>query len=169
MPGRLLSCYPKAAIGAGVLESLVTHNDKEVHKRLLKLIRVLVSFSASRSFCIDMNSFEFEKSGTSEGEVLFLQKPDSISFCPTFTPQDKAALQYVQQITATPISLIKATFKELKNHFFPRTMVIIACTATQENFWIRLIQGLGIAPAGNHELCNILNLYKYSTLKKESL
>jgi len=169
MPGRLLSWYPKAAIGAGVLESLVAHNDKEVPKRILKLIRVQVSFSASCSFCIDMNSFEFLESGISEEEILCLQKPEGISTCPTFSPQEKAALEYVRQITATPISLKEVTLNELKNLFSPRAIVIIASTAAQVNFWTRLIQGFGIAPAGYHETCSVLNLEKYGTLKKGSL
>jgi len=167
MPGRLLSWYPKAALGAGVLESLVAHDDREVPGRLLKLIRVQVSFSASCTFCIDMNSFDFEGSGISEEEISFLQKPDGISSCPSFTPQEKAALNYVRQITATPISMKEKTLNALKSYYSPRAMVIIASTAAQVNFWTRLIQGLGIAPAGFHESCSVLNLHRYGTLEKD--
>ncbi|MDP3450495.1 MAG: hypothetical protein Q8R87_07920 [Anaerolineaceae bacterium] len=30
LPARILSWYPKAAIGSGVLESLVAHNDRNL-------------------------------------------------------------------------------------------------------------------------------------------
>ena len=168
MPGRLLSWYPKAALGAGVLESLVAHEDREVPVRLLKLIRIQVSFSASCTFCIDMNSFQFENYDISEEEILFLQNPRGVAACPTFSPGEKSALDYVRQITATPISLEEKTIKTLKSNFSPRAIVIIASTAAQVNFWTRLIQGLGIAPAGFHETCTVLNLDRYGTLRKES-
>ena len=34
------------------------------------------------------------------------------------------------------------------------------------NFWARLIQGLGIPPAGFHDACAVLDPDKYGTLKK---
>ena len=167
LPARLLSWYPKAAVGAGVLESLVAHDDKEVSGRLLKLIRVQVSFTSSCSFCIDMNSFEFEEAGISEDEILYLQNPDSIKVCKSITPPEKCALEYVRELTATPISIKTTTLNDLGHYFSDRAIVIIASTAAQVNFWTRLIQGLGIPPAGFHDACAVLNLDKYGTLKNE--
>ncbi len=166
LPGRLLSWYPKAALGAGVLESLVAHDDKEVTARLLKLIRVQVSFAASCTFCIDMNSFHFQETGISEDELLYLQQPDGITQCPSFAPQEKCALEYVRQVTATPIRIKKKTLDELKGYFSDRAMTIIVSTIAQVNFWTRLIQGLGIPPAGFHESCSVLHLDKYGTLQQ---
>ena len=37
---RVLLWYPKAALSSVLLESLITFNDREVNKRLLKLIRI---------------------------------------------------------------------------------------------------------------------------------
>ena len=46
LPARLLAWYPRAAVGAGVLESLVAHH--EPSERLLKLVRVTASITADR-------------------------------------------------------------------------------------------------------------------------
>jgi len=165
LPGRLLAWYPKAALGAGVLESLVAHDEKEVSARLLKLIRVQVSFSSSCTFCIDMNSFEFKNAGISDDEILYLQNPENNELSGSLSGKELIALKYVRELTATPISIKKSTLDKLKNYFSDRAIAIIVSTAAQVNFWTRLIQGLGIPPAGFHESCTVLNLDKYGTLK----
>ena len=63
LAARLLAWYPKAAIGAGVMESLVAHQSGKATARLLKLVRLQVSFMASCAFCIDMNSAGYADSG----------------------------------------------------------------------------------------------------------
>ena len=64
LPARLLAWYPKAALGSGVLESLVAHQDGNLDERMLKLVRMQASFAAACPFCIDMNSFQYEDSGS---------------------------------------------------------------------------------------------------------
>jgi alkylhydroperoxidase family enzyme len=165
LPGRLLSWYPKAALGAGILESLVAHDDVEIPARLLKLIRVQVSYTSSCTFCIDMNSFEFQEAGISEEEILYLQNPNQD--CRSLSLEEKCALEYARELTATPISIKKSTLIKLKNYFSDRAIVIIASTIAQVNFWTRLIQGLGVPPAGFHNSCTVLNLDKYGTLNSD--
>jgi hypothetical protein len=50
------------------MEALMAHDELEVPRRLLKLIRIYISFLASCPFCIDMNADEYRESGLSEGE-----------------------------------------------------------------------------------------------------
>ena len=73
LAARLLAWYPKAAIGAGVMESLVAHQSGKATARLLKLVRLQVSFLASCPFCIDMNSAGYADFGISDGEIEALQ------------------------------------------------------------------------------------------------
>jgi hypothetical protein len=40
LPDRLLAWYPKAAVGLGTPESLVAHKDRNLDKRILKLVRL---------------------------------------------------------------------------------------------------------------------------------
>ena len=74
LPPKLLSWYPRAAIGAGVLESLVAHGTKDLDRRILKIVRIQCSLSVSCPFCIDMNSFEYEKDGITEEEIAVPKK-----------------------------------------------------------------------------------------------
>jgi alkylhydroperoxidase family enzyme len=43
----------------------------------------------------------------------------------------------------------------LKQHFTEREIVILASTAAQVNYWARLIQALGIPPAGFSDHCEL--------------
>ena len=47
---------------------------------------------------------------------------------------------------------------ELLATFSEREMVVIASTIAQVNFWTRMIQGLGVPPAGFSGTCSILRL-----------
>lgn len=155
LPARLLAWYPQAAIGSGVLESLVAHHDREVSDRLLKLVRMQASFAAACPFCIDMNSFEFENYQISQDEIMVLQgrkDPDSVT---SFTEREKMALQYARLISQTPLQFPKTFIEELKQHFNEREIVILATTAAQVNYWARLIQALGIPPAGFSNQCDV--------------
>ncbi|MDP3714977.1 MAG: hypothetical protein Q8R21_01060, partial [Burkholderiales bacterium] len=60
LPAQLLAWYPKAAVGSGVLESLIAHHDGALDERMLKLVRMAVSFAVSCPFCVGMNSAGWE-------------------------------------------------------------------------------------------------------------
>ena len=138
LANRILTWYPKALIGSGVMEGLIAHDEPEVPRRLLALIRVYTSFLVSCAFCIDLNSRDFEKKGLSKEEITALQGK---------VPLDQVAT--------------------LKEHFSERGIVIIASTCAKVNFWARLIQSLGVPPAGFSAECLIPNLDSYTTMKDE--
>ena len=58
-------------------------------ERLLKLVRMQVSFMASCPFCIDMNSFEYGKLGIDDREIEALQglRPIGKKFSRLFLPE----------------------------------------------------------------------------------
>ena len=62
LPPRILAWYPKAAIGSGIMEALVAHEDGRMDKRMLKLIRMAASYAVACPFCVDMNSYEYRSS-----------------------------------------------------------------------------------------------------------
>ncbi len=160
---RILAHYPKAFWGSGILEALVAHDDREVPRRLLKLIRMQVSFSVSCPFCIDMNSKEFSGEGITEEEILALRGMRSLAETASLTEAERAALAYSRAISATPVAFEASMIAELRRHFSERAIVIIASTAAQVNFWARLIQSFGVVPAGFTTECAILDLEAYST------
>ncbi|MCA0251158.1 MAG: carboxymuconolactone decarboxylase family protein [Actinobacteria bacterium] len=144
-PARLLAWYPRAAIGSGVLESLVSH--REPSARLLKLVRVTASLTASCAFCIDMNSFRAAEAGVSADELTALQRGTEDDIV-TLTERERTAIAYARAISSTPLVFDDDLTAALSRHFTEREIVILATTAAQVNYWARTIQALGIQPAG---------------------
>jgi alkylhydroperoxidase family enzyme len=148
LPARILAWYPKAAIGSGVLESLVAHHDGKLDERMLKLVRMGASFAAACPFCVDMNSYDYQAVGITKNEVLVLRgklEPDAV---PTLSAREKLAVQYSRLVSQTPLKFYPDFIEQLKANFSEREIVILASTAAQVNYWARLIQALGIPPAG---------------------
>jgi alkylhydroperoxidase family enzyme len=167
LANRILSWYPRAFLGSGIMEGLVAHDEPEVPRRLLALIRMYTSFLVSCPFCIDMNSRAFETKGITGDEIGALQGRVPIDLVPTFTPREKAALHYVECMCRTPLAFTTGALENVKRNFSARGFVILASTCAQVNFWTRLIQSLGVPPAGFSAECSLLNLEAYETLKRD--
>jgi AhpD family alkylhydroperoxidase len=155
LANRILAWYPKAAVGSGVMEALVAHGDAEVPSRLLSLVRLRTAFRIACPFCVDMNSRDLPRAGVTDAEVTALQAVDQPAAAPTFSAAESAALAYVDCICAAPLAFPAAVIDAMKGHYSPRAMVIVASTSAQVNFWGRLIQSLGVPPAGFTEACAV--------------
>lgn len=148
LPAKILSWYPKAAVGSGILESLVAHHDRKLDERILKIVRIQASYAAACPFCIDMNSHQFEEKHISKEEFMVLQGQKPLEEVTTFSQREKLAIQYAKLISQTPLRFPLDFIEKLKLSFNEREIVILASTAAQVNYWARLIQALGIPPAG---------------------
>ncbi len=155
LPARILAWYPKAAIGSGALEALVAHHDGKVDERMLKLVRIQASFAAACPFCIDMNSFQYEETQITKDELMVLQGRKSLDEVQTFSERERLAIQYARLVSQTPLQFPRSFIEDLKQHFNEREIVILASTAAQVNYWARLIQALGIPPAGFSNPCDL--------------
>ncbi len=144
LPARLLAWYPKTAISSAILESLVAHRDGNLDRRILKLVRMQTSFSASCPFCIDMNSFKFDEFHITEEEIEALQGKRELADVTSFSERERLAIAYARSGTATPLAFSAELILALKKHFSEREIVILASTTAQVNYWARLIQSLGI-------------------------
>ena len=151
LPARLLAWYPKAAIGSGALEALVAHHDRELDERMLKLVRMAASFAAACPFCIDMNSHEHAALGIDAQEVLALRGQIELEQVSSFSTRERLAMRYARLISQTPLKFTPDFIELIRANFDEREMVILASTAAQVNYWARLIQALGIPPAGFDE------------------
>lgn len=146
LPARILAWYPKAAIGSGVMEALVAHEDSAMDQRILKLIRMTASHAAACPFCIDTNSYEHRQHSITDEEAASLRGDyESIS---TFSEREKLAIAYTRVISQTPLKFHPDLVDKVRAAFTEREFVILASTAAQVNYWARLIQALGIPPAG---------------------
>lgn len=151
LPARILAWYPKAALGSGILEALVAHRDGNIDERMLKLVRMAASYAAACPFCIDMNSSKREAAGISADEMLAVRGQLALELVPSFSARERLAVQYARLISQTPLKFHPDFIEQLKAHFNEREMVILASTAAQVNYWARIIQALGIPPAGFNE------------------
>ena len=146
LPARILAWYPKAAIGSGVMESLVAHEDGQMNERMLKLIRMAASYAAACPFCVDMNSHEHRRVGITDEEAESLR--GDIEKVESFSEREKLAITYARVISQTPLKFHPDLVERVRSAFTEREFVILASTAAQVNYWARLIQALGIPPAG---------------------
>lgn len=163
---RILAWYPKAFWGSGIMEGLVAHDEPEVPKRLLKLLRVYVSFLVSCPFCIDLNAKEYKEDGLGDDEILALRGLKSFDEVAGLGDSERAALDYARCATSTPVAFTPEIIDAIRSRFSERAVVVIASTCAQVNFWARLIQSLGVQPAGFSAECSLLELEKYRTLKQ---
>ena len=147
LPPHLLAWYPKAAISSGAVEALVAHNDGRVTERMLKMVRMTVSFTVSCPFCIGLNSEGWEALMT-ETELQTLQGHVPLADASSLTPGERLAIEYARLTSATPLALPWAIGQRLRDTFSEREIVILATTSAQVNYWARLVQGLGCPPAG---------------------
>jgi alkylhydroperoxidase family enzyme len=161
LPARLLSWYPKAAIGSGALESFTAHGRSVTEKRLLRLVRLQTAFAISCPFCIDMNAFEFASHGVSRQEFEAMSAGFPDGFPDSLSVRERTALEYANLISATPLNFPPDFVVRLTAEFSEREIVMLAATASQVNYWGRLIQSLGIPPAGFTEECQISSNRRY--------
>lgn len=146
LPARILAWYPKAAVGSGVMESLVAHEEGRMDGRMLKLIRMAASHAAACPFCVDMNSYEYREVGITDEEAESLRA--EFEKVASFSEREKLAIAYARTVSQTPLKFHPDLVERVKSEFNEREFVILVSTAAQVNYWARLIQGLGIPPAG---------------------
>jgi len=146
LPARILAWYPKAAIGSGMLESLVAHEDGQMDQRILKLIRMSASYAVACPFCVDMNSYAYHEVGITDEEANALRGDyESVQ---SFSEREKLAVTYTRLISQTPLKFHPDVVERVRSAFTEREFVILVTTAAQVNYWARVIQALGIPPAG---------------------
>lgn len=153
LPGKLLAWYPKTAVSSGIMEAMVAHQDKTLDRRILKLVRLKASFSVACPFCIDMNSYDFGQFGISTQELAALQGQVDFDSVKTFSLRELLAMEYAALISRTPLIFPPDFVSRLKAGFSEREIVILASTAAQVNYWARLLQAMGVPPAGFSDQC----------------
>lgn len=147
LPPKLLTWYPKAAVSSGVVEALIAHDDGNATERVLKMVRMAVSFTASCPFCVGLNSEGWDDLMSPE-ELSALQGAVDLADVPTLTERERLAIEYARLMSATPLALPREFGARLRAVFTEREIVVLATTAAQVNYWARLIQGLGCPPQG---------------------
>lgn len=147
LPPQLLAWYPKAALSSGIVEALIAHQDGRVTERMLKMVRMAVSFTTSCPFCVGLNSEGWEKL-IAEEELVALQGHIALDDVPSLTQRERLAIEFARLTSQTPLAIPRSFGEKLTEVFTEREIVVLATTSAQVNYWARLIQGLGCPPIG---------------------
>ncbi|MBI4899878.1 MAG: carboxymuconolactone decarboxylase family protein [Actinobacteria bacterium] len=156
-PARLLVWYPRAALGFGLMESLVAHRDGRLDARLLQVVRLVASLAVDCPFCIDLNGMGKERNRLTDEEVRALARQaggEDPAWPESVTELERLAARYAAALSMTP-ALPGDVLDEVTAVFTPREVVVLATTTAQVNAWARLIRGLGVAAAGFSDTCEI--------------
>jgi alkylhydroperoxidase family enzyme len=145
---------------------LVAQDEPDVPRRLLGMIRMQASFLVSCPFCIDLNARGFRERGITDEEIRALRGLVPLELVGTITPAERAALRYAACLSATPPAFPADVIDDVRRHFTPRGVVLVAGTAAQVNFWARLTQSLGVPPAGFTSDRPVLDLDGYRTARQ---
>lgn len=151
-PARLLAWAPRTAVGAAVLEATAAHAGHGLSNRVLKLVRMSVSLGVNCPFCIDMNSTGHRAVGITDQEVIAIRDRRE-SDVASFTALERVAIAWARGASATPIALDAELLADVAETFTERQVVTLAATIAQVNYWARLIQSLGVPPAGFGDHC----------------
>jgi alkylhydroperoxidase family enzyme len=157
-PARLLAWYPKAALGFGLMESLVAHKVGRLDRRLLQVVRLVASFAVACPFCVDLNGLGREANRLTDDEVRAVARlagGDDPRWPASVTTLERLAARYAAALSATPALPDTAVLDEVTTVFTPREVVVLATTTAQVNAWARLIRGLGVPPAGFSDTCEV--------------
>jgi len=142
LPPRLLAWYPRAAIGSAVLEGLVAHDDGRITERMLKMVRMVVSFRVNCPFCMGMNSEGWDDLMT-EAELAAVQGRTEPADVPTLSAMESLAIEYAHKSSETPLAFTREFGSRLTDLFTEREIVVLATTSAQVNYWARFIQAVG--------------------------
>ncbi len=165
LPGRVLTWSTDLGVASGALELYIEKGAAKIlEPRLIYILRMLVSYTSSCPFAIDVNSSKYKEHAITEEELRAMQGLADIGGVASFTEKEKAALRYALSLTATPIRFDPALLSEVRRLFSHEEIVAIAALSAKVNYWARFIEALRIKPAGYTD-DPLLKLEAYRTLE----
>ena len=166
LPGRVLAWSFKISLSAGLLEVLTERGAAEcLDKRLITLLRMIVSYSVPSGFTIDINAQAYRQFNITAEEIDGIRGVKNIDEIASFSDREKVMLKYANALTQTPLILTKELLNDLRRVFSEKEIVAIAALTAKVNYWSRFIEGVRIKPAG-YSNDPVLHLDEYVTLKK---
>ncbi len=150
LPARLLSWFPKGAVGAGLFELTAAGAPRDLDARSLAIARIVASAVSACPFCVDMNAATWRRAGLRADELAVLLGDDASRYA-SLGAREAVAAAYARALSLTPVEMTSALITSLKLHFAPKEIVVLATTIAQVNYWARLNQGLGVPSAGFYD------------------
>lgn len=132
-PFRVWAYRPAITLGLTGLVQAVEHS-KAVAPRTKNLASVRAAQLIGCSFCIDIGSAIAMRHGVT-GEILVAL--DCYDENPLFTPAERAAIRYAEEMTRTPVEVSDEMFAELRRYFDDRALVDLTAAIALENLHAR--------------------------------
>jgi AhpD family alkylhydroperoxidase len=132
-PFRVWAYRPAITLGLTGLVQAVEHS-KAVAPRTKNLASVRAAQLIGCSFCIDIGSAIAMRLGVTEETLAAL---DTYDENPLFTPAERVAIRYAEEMTRTPVEVSDELFDELRRYFDERALVDLTAAIALENLHAR--------------------------------
>jgi AhpD family alkylhydroperoxidase len=150
LPARLLTWFPKGAVGAGLFELSAAGAPGDLDGRSLAVARLVASAVSGCPFCVDMNAATWQRAGLRREELSAVFSDDEAAWA-TLGTREATVARYAKALSLTPVLVTEGLMADLRAHFTPRDVVVLATTIAQVNYWTRFNQGLGVPAAGFYD------------------
>lgn len=135
-------------LAGNVAFELALERSTAVDAALQKLVTVKAASVAGCEYCLDISSWLARTDGVTEDQLReLLHHRDSARF----SDAEKAALDFAEAMSRTPVAVPDEVFAALREHFDDRQVVELASVIAWENYRARFNAALEIAPQGFSE------------------
>jgi uncharacterized peroxidase-related enzyme len=117
-----------------------TLGEGEVTTRVKEMVAVRVSHLNQSRYCLGSHTGLAKRFGVTEEQVGCLTDASQA----TFTPAERSAIAFGEELTINPSGVSESTFGELKKHWNERQIVEIAAVACMFNSFNRFNNALGV-------------------------
>ncbi len=144
-PAKVWARLPAASIGMAFAMWGIEEVSKGLDPKIKRLANLRTAQMVGCPFCIDIISSIGRKEGISDEQMREL---GDFERSPLFTPAERAALGYVEEICRTPVDVPDAVFAELKRHFDSTQITELTAQVALENLRSRFNRALEIPSDG---------------------
>ena len=133
---------------ANIAFELALERSKALDPTLRELVQVKAASVAGCEYCLDIGSWLARTHGVTEDQLRDLvHHGDS----PHFSAAEKAALDYADAMSRTPVEVPDEVFASLREQYDDRQLVELTGAIAWENYRARFNAALDIAPQGFSE------------------
>lgn len=144
-PIKVWARLPAALFGTAFAMWGIEGVSKGLDPKIKHLANLRTAQMVGCPFCIDISSAISLKEGISDGQIAELA---NYQRSPLFTPAERAAMRYVEEMCGTPVDVSDATFEELKRHFDATQITELTAQVALENLRSRFNGALEIPSDG---------------------
>lgn len=165
--GRVLTWSPHIAISSALLELYIEKGaSRSLEKRMVTLIRMMVSYTVPSPFAIDINTYQYKKYHITKEEIEGIRGLKPLEHITSLHEKERVALHYAQALSKTPLVVQQSQLDDLRRLFSEKEIIAITTLTAKVNYWARLFEALRIAPAGLSD-DPVLHQKEYETLLQE--